>query len=240
LRLTFAENFNFTDMKKLVVLTGAGMSAESGIPTYRDAEGLWKTVNQEDVASIEAWERNPASVLDFFNTLRKNYSAAKPNEGHRLIAELENFFEVTIITQNIDSMHEQAGSSQVLHLHGELSKVCNESKTEVWDIGAKKVKLGDKASDGTQVRPFIVLFGEAVPEADRAVDLVEVADILLVIGTSLTVLPAAALVEFRRPRAPFFLINPEPVSYKGKFFQIEKTASEGMKYFYEIALSKLL
>ena len=185
--------------KKIAVLTGAGVSAESGISTFRDSGGLWDNYNVEDVASIEGWYRNPGLVLDFYNTRRKELANAKPNAAHLAIADLEKDCDVTVITQNVDNLHERAGSTRIIHLHGELTKVrpedsCNDrdgfSEAKVFDIGYGEIHLGDLAPDGAQLRPHIVWFGEAVPKIGQAIDAVEAADILLIVGTSLQVYPA--------------------------------------------------
>ena len=192
-------------MKNIVVLTGAGVSAESGVSTFRDSDGLWENHKVEDVASIEGWYRNPQLVLDFYNARRAQLTEVRPNAAHRAIAELENEYKLTVITQNVDNLHERAGSTRIIHLHGELSKVrpencCNErdgfSEETVFDIGADAINVGDLAPNGAQLRPHIVWFGEAVPKIAKAVDAVEQADILLIVGTSLQVYPAAGLIDY--------------------------------------------
>ena len=226
-------------MKKLVVLTGAGMSAESGISTFRDSGGLWDTYRVEDVATPEGWERNSQLVTDFYNTRRRELLNVCPCEGHRLLARLEGEYDVRIITQNVDDLHERAGSSNVLHLHGELMKV-----TSSWDPNNPRfietltpdrinVKMGDKAKDGSQLRPFIVWFGEAVPNIERAAELSAQADIYLIIGTSLNVYPAAGLIHYVPEGTPIYLIDPKPVQWNSarRFTHIQKGASEGMKEF---------
>ena len=188
--------------RRITVLTGAGVSAESGISTFRDSNGLWENYRVEDVASIEGWYRNPAVVLDFYNQRRRQLKDAQPNAAHRAIASLEQDYDVTVVTQNVDNLHERAGSTKIIHLHGELTKVrpedrCNErdgfSEAEVFDIGYDDISLGDLAPDGAQLRPHIVWFGEAVPKIEQAIDAVSRADILLIVGTSLQVYPAAGL-----------------------------------------------
>ncbi|MCQ2223100.1 MAG: NAD-dependent deacylase [Bacteroidaceae bacterium] len=224
-------------MKKLVVLTGAGISAESGISTFRDSDGLWEQYKVEDVASIEGWYKNPALMTRFYNERRKQLLDVKPNEAHRILAELEKDFDVTVITQNVDNLHERAGSSKIVHLHGELMKVTssldpnNPNFIRMLGEDELEVQIGDKAADGSQVRPFIVWFGEAVPEIERAVILTSQADIYLVIGTSLNVYPAAGLLNYVPDEADIYLIDPKPVPWNSgkRFTHIMKGASEGMK-----------
>jgi len=198
--------------KKLVILTGSGISAESGIKTFRDSGGLWEEHRVEDVASIEGWYRNPKLVLDFYNQRRAQLIMAEPNAAHFGLAELEAEFEVRIITQNVDNLHERAGSHKVLHLHGELTKACSSrDKSHVTDIGYEAIQVGDKAGDGSQLRPFIVWFGEEVPAMETAMAWVSEADIFIIIGTSLQVYPAAGLVDFVPSGCPIFLIDPNEV-----------------------------
>jgi len=222
-------------MKKIVVLTGAGMSAESGISTFRDAGGLWEKHNIEDVATPGGWYRNPALVLDFYNQRRKQLLESKPNAGHIALVELEKEYNVQIITQNVDNLHEQAGSTSVLHLHGELMKVRSTSPTEeVFELTADNYEtyLGDKCPKGYQLRPHIVWFGEAVPEMDKAIQTVQQADILIIIGTSLQVYPAASLLHYAPASIPVHLIDPNaPSSLPSHIRVIQKGASEGMKEF---------
>lgn len=220
-------------MKKLVVLTGAGMSAESGISTFRDAGGLWEQHRVEDVATPQGWSRNPALVLDFYNQRRKQLLECKPNAGHLALAELEKSYEVQIITQNVDNLHEQAGSSHVLHLHGELMKVRSTSPfEEVFELDTDNYEthLGDKCPKGFQLRPHIVWFGEAVPEIENAIRLTEKADVLVIIGTSMQVYPAASLINYIKPNTPVYLIDPHEVNvFSSNVTVIKKGASEGMK-----------
>ncbi|MDR0995688.1 MAG: NAD-dependent deacylase [Tannerella sp.] len=220
-------------MKKLVVLTGAGMSAESGISTFRDSGGLWEKHRVEDVATPEGFARNPEMVLDFYNARRKELLAARPNAGHYGLAALEKDFDVQIVTQNVDDLHERAGSSHVIHLHGELMKACAvDDLQSTYDLPPEKpeIHLGDKARTGKQLRPFIVWFGEAVPLITQAAQAVEAADLLVVIGTSLKVYPAAGLLEYARSGIPIFLIDPKPVdTYRRDIRFIQKGASEGVK-----------
>jgi NAD-dependent deacetylase len=203
-------------MKKLVVLTGAGISAESGIKTFRDADGLWEGHNVMDVASPEGWHRNTALVLDFYNQRRRQLHEVKPNNGHVVLAELENEFDVHIITQNVDNLHEQAGSSKVLHLHGELLKVRStnpEASGEDYILDWRHdLVLGDVDDKGHQLRPHIVWFGEMVPALEEAITITEQADYVVVIGTSLQVYPAASLIHYANPNVPVFYIDPRPAN----------------------------
>lgn len=213
---------------KLVVLSGAGMSAESGIKTFRDSGGLWEGYDVEDVASIDGWYRNPSLVLDFYNERRRKLLEAQPNEGHKGLVKLEQDFDVKIVTQNVDDLHERAGSSSVLHLHGELRKVRSTQYPELiyqWD---KDLKLGDKCEKGYQLRPHIVWFGEMVPALEDAKYVVADADILVVIGTSMVVYPAASLVYFARNGIPKYVIDPKIPPMDSDFIPIEKGASEGV------------
>lgn len=222
-------------MKKLVVLTGAGMSAESGIRTFRDNNGLWEEYDVMEVASIEGWHKNPELVLRFYNERRKQMFTCEPNRGHRLLAEAEKTYDVRIVTQNIDNLHEKAGSTHVLHLHGELSKARSSSDPSyVIDIGEKEIRLGDKCPRGSQLRPCIVWFGEEVPAIEEAIPLVETADILCIIGTSLNVYPAAGLLHYAPPGCPVCLVDPNPPSHlPGKIKVIPKGAGEGVAEFLE-------
>lgn len=227
--------------KKLAVLTGAGVSAESGISTFRDNGGLWDKYNVEDVASIEGWYRDPGLVLDFYNTRRKELQKAMPNAAHLAIADLEKNFDVTVITQNIDNLHERAGSTRIIHLHGELTKVRPEntyndsdgfSETSVFDIGYGEIHLGDLAPNGVQLRPHIVWFGESVPKIEQAIDAVEASDILLIVGTSLQVYPAAGLYRFAKNDTPIYIIDPRPVDVRdSRITYIADVATKGMETF---------
>ncbi len=229
-------------MKKVVILTGAGMSAESGISTFRDAGGLWEQYPVEQVATPEGYEANPKLVIDFYNARRKQLLEVKPNEGHELVASLEKMFDVTVITQNVDNLHERAGSSNVLHLHGELTKVCSSFNPNdpryIIELQPDnyEVKIGDKAGDGSQLRPYIVWFGEAVPNMTKAVDYASKADIFIIIGTSLNVYPAAGLIHYVPNKAKIFLIDPKPVNINRSIdiTVINKGASEGMRELTEI------
>jgi len=200
-------------MKKLVILTGAGMSAESGIKTFRDSGGLWEQYRVEDVASIEAWYRNPELVQRFYNERRRQLEKAGPNAGHTGLVELENMFEVHIITQNVDDLHERAGSRRILHLHGSLTQArSSKNPDQIIDIGYRDILSGEKAPDGSPLRPNIVWFGEAVPAMEAAADIASQADLFAVIGTSLNVYPAAGLIHYVPAGIPVFLIDPKPVT----------------------------
>ena len=227
--------------KKIAVLTGAGVSAESGITTFRDSNGLWENHNVEDVASIEGWYRNPSLVLDFYNARRAQLSTVRPNAAHLAIASLEDEFDVTVVTQNVDNLHERAGSTRIIHLHGELTKVrpencCNDSdgysEATVFDIGVDEVHVGDLAPNGAQLRPHIVWFGEAVPKIEAAIDAVEAADIVLIVGTSLQVYPAAGLYRYAKMDAPIYIIDPADMSLRdSRITHIKDVATKGMEMF---------
>lgn len=211
------------------------MSVESGLKTFRDADGLWENYPVSQVATHEGWLENPTLVTNFYNMLRRKCLDAKPNEGHRLVAALEEAYDVTVVTQNVDNLHEAAGSSKVIHLHGELMKVCssrdvdNPRYQQLLTADNCEVKPGTLAGDGSLLRPFIVFFGEAVPMISRAADEAEQADIFIIIGTSLNVYPAAGLVQYVRPGVPVYLIDPNPVKAGAQVTQIQKGASEGMR-----------
>lgn len=230
--------------KKIVVLTGAGVSAESGISTFRDSDGLWENFRVEDVASIEGWYRNPAVVMDFYNQRRAQLSEVRPNAAHLAIADLEKEYDVTVVTQNVDNLHERAGSTKIIHLHGELTKVrpencCNEmdgfSEETVFDIGTEPVHIGDLAPNGAQLRPHIVWFGEAVPKIEAAIDAVEAADILLIVGTSLQVYPAAGLYRYAGPDTPIYIIDPNDVPVRDpRVTHVKDVATRGMEKFRQL------
>jgi NAD-dependent SIR2 family protein deacetylase len=217
--------------KKLVVLTGAGISAESGIKTFRDSDGLWEGYNVMDVATPEGWRKNPEMVLDFYNQRRRQLHEVQPNLGHQILAELENDFQVHIITQNVDNLHEKAGSSKVLHLHGELLKVRSSiNKNHILDWTAD-LNFGDLDNNGNQLRPHIVWFGEEVPALEEAIQIAAQADIFVVIGTSLQVYPAAGLIDFTNPETPVYYIDPKPIkipNLRNPLEVIPEVASEGM------------
>lgn len=229
--------------KKITVLTGAGVSAESGISTFRDSDGLWENHNVEDVASKEGWYRNPSLVLDFYNARRAQLPDVRPNAAHAAIAGLEKDYDVTVVTQNVDNLHERAGSTRIIHLHGELTKVrpencCNErdgfSEDTVFDIGADAIHIGDLAPNGAQLRPHIVWFGEAVPKIEAAIEAVEAADILLIVGTSLQVYPAAGLYRYAGRDTPIYIIDPKDVPVRdGRITHIKDVATKGMQTFLE-------
>lgn len=229
--------------RRIAVLTGAGVSAESGFATFRDSGGLWEQYDVNDVASIKGWYRNRQLVLDFYNERRAQLRDAKPNAAHLAIAALEKDYDVTVITQNVDNLHERAGSTRIIHLHGELTKVRPEdgiydhtgSEAEVIDVGYDAVHLGDKAPNGSQLRPHIVFFGEAVPKIEKAIDVVAAADILLIVGTSLQVYPAAGLYRYARAGVPIYIIDPKDVPvYDPRLTHIREVATKGMERFLEI------
>lgn len=225
--------------KKVVVLTGAGISAESGLKTFRDSDGLWEGYNIEDVATPRAWRKDPKLVLDFYNYRRKNVLDAQPNAAHFGLAELEKSFDVTIITQNIDDLHERAGSTNVLHLHGEIFKMRSErNESLVYEISGD-INLGDKADDGAQLRPHIVWFEEPVPMIEEAVPIVHQAEIFVVVGTSLVVYPAAGLVNYARTEIPKYIVDKRIpyTSYVSNITAIEKPATEGVKELLEMLRS---
>ncbi len=217
--------------KKVVVFTGAGMSADSGVSTFRDADGLWEQHRIEDVCIPEAWVRNPQLVLDFYNARRAQLDTVEPNAGHRAVAELEQWFEqVVVVTQNVDDLHERAGSRHIIHLHGELRKARSERNPNLIVPAPGPTHLGDKAPDGAQLRPHIVFFGEAVPEYERALAEVRDADLFLVIGTSLAVYPAAGLIYQLRADVPVWLIDPKParVTIPNPLTVVARGAAQGV------------
>ncbi|NMP32575.1 NAD-dependent deacylase [Thalassotalea sp. M1531] len=197
-------------MKKLVVLSGAGMSAESGLKTFRDEDGLWEGHDVMEVASVEGWQKNPRLVLDFYNQRRRQLLTTVPNDGHKILAQLEDNFDVSIVTQNVDDLHERAGSSKVIHLHGELLKSKSSADESLIYQCLEDINWGDKCELGSQIRPFIVWFGEMVPMLDAAVPLVEEADVIIIVGTSMQVYPAASLAGFAKPEADIYYIDPKP------------------------------
>ena len=224
-------------MKKIVFLTGAGMSVESGLSTFRGGGGMWDEYPVEKVASIEGYIENPSLVIEFYNKRRKELLTVQPNEGHRLIAALEKDYQVTVVTQNVDDLHERAGSTNVIHLHGELMKATSSREPNnlnyVRTLSADNIniEIGDKAADGSQLRPYIVWFGEAVPMMDDAINELRNADIFVIIGTSLNVYPAAGLLNYAPAGVPVYLIDPNDVNvnpYRWLNF-IKKGATEGMK-----------
>ena len=233
-------------MKKLVFLTGAGISAESGITTFRDSNGLWEQYRVEDVASIEGYWRNPGLVINFYNERRRQLGMVRPNKAHELVAKLEENYDVTVVTQNIDNLHEQAGSTDIVHLHGELMKATSSDEPNDPDCivtlpsADSEIKVGDKAKDGSQLRPFIVWFGEPVPMIERAAEEVYEADILVIIGTSLNVYPAAGLVNYAKRGTEIYLIDPAPqnVPRNIDIHVIAKKATEGMEELFGLLTGK--
>lgn len=223
--------------KKIVILTGAGMSAESGIRTFRDSGGLWEEYPVEQVASHEGWLKDPALVTEFYNKRRQELLGCEPNEGHKLVAELEKKYDVTVVTQNVDNLHERAGSTKVIHLHGELMKVCSANDPDdtryhqTLTADNCRVEPGTKAGDGSLLRPFIVFFGEAVPMIESAIIMAEQADIFVIIGTSLNVYPAAGLVRYVKAGTPIYIIDPNSIDTRNcpNAKHIMKKASEGMR-----------
>lgn len=218
--------------KKLVVLTGAGISAESGIKTFRDSDGLWEGHNVMEVASPEGWKKNPEFVLDFYNQRRRQLFDVHPNAGHHILAELETDFEVFIITQNVDDLHERAGSTNVLHLHGELLKVRSCKNSNCILDWKEDLNLGHMDPNGNQLRPHIVWFGEEVPALEQAIRITQNADYFAVIGTSLQVYPAAGLIDFTINKIPVFYIDPKPIkipNLKNPLEVIPEIASQGVK-----------
>jgi NAD-dependent deacetylase len=226
-------------VRKLIVLTGAGISAESGIATFRDSGGLWEGHRVEDVATPEGWRRDPELVLDFYNQRRKNALDVKPNKGHEILVELERNFEVTIITQNVDNLHERAGSSKVLHLHGSLFESRSTLDPElVYPINGWELKKGDTCEKGSQLRPNIVWFGEAVPMIEVAADVASTADIFLIVGTSMVVYPAAGLIDYVPDRVKKYVVDPKKpdIHHVPNLEFIAEKASTGMKKVKEILL----
>lgn len=219
-------------MKKLVVLTGAGMSAESGLKTFRDADGLWEGHDVMEVATPEAFERNPELVMDFYNQRRRQLLEASPNQGHYNLKKLETHFHVDIVTQNVDDLHERALSSNVYHLHGQLKKVRSTVDDSIILDWSGDLNLGDIGPDGNQLRPHIVWFGEAVPMLDKAIYITEQADILVIIGTSMQVYPAASLINFIKPNTPIYFIDPRPSILESQYSNltiIKNGAVEGTR-----------
>ena len=214
---------------KIVVLTGAGVSAESGLGTFRDSGGLWERFKIEDVATPEAWVKNPKLVLEFYNERRRQNQLAKPNDAHYALVELQNHFDVSIITQNIDDLHERAGSKNVLHLHGEILKAkTSEMSTDYYDVKGD-INLGDTGKDGKQLRPHVVWFGEAVPMLDKAIEITEQADIFIVIGTSLNVYPAANLIHYTKKNTKTYIVDPNEIKSLPKNYSfIKANATEGV------------
>lgn len=227
--------------KTLVVLTGAGISAESGIATFRDSDGLWENHSTEDVATPSGWERDSALVQRFYNQRRKQLPTVKPNEGHKILAELEKYFNVRIITQNVDDLHERGGSTHVLHLHGELTKARSvKDPNTIYDIGYEEIKYGELAKDGSLLRPHIVWFHEDVPEIINAVEFAAEADIFVVVGTSMQVYPAASLVNYVHEKTPIYIIDPKKpdISMTQKMTYIQAGGSEGLAILFDILVER--
>ena len=228
-------------MKKIVVLTGAGISAESGLKTFRDADGLWEGHNVMDIATPEGWRKNQKLVLDFYNQRRRQLQQVQPNLGHKTLADLEKHFDVHIITQNVDNLHEKAGSTKVLHLHGELLKV-RSTKNENYILDwATDLKMGDVDPNGNQLRPHIVWFGEAVPALEYALEVTQNADCFIIIGTSMQVYPAASLVEFTPPNIPIYYIDPSPSTIRNLANPLQiipMNASDGVPFLREKLLKR--
>lgn len=224
-------------MKKIVVLSGAGISAESGIATFRDSNGLWENHRIEDVATPEAWVRNPHLVLDFYNQRRKQLFEVHPNTGHDILVKLEKYFDVEIITQNVDDLHERAGSSKVLHLHGELKKArSTQDANLIYNLNDWELKWGDQCEKGSQLRPHIVWFGEDVPNIIKAAEIAQTADFFIIVGTSLNVYPAAGLVREVQTNTPVYLIDPAKVEAQGisNLTTIQKGSGEGLTELLEV------
>ncbi len=229
-------------MKKLVVLSGSGISSESGLSTFRDSGGLWEGFDIREVASIEGWYKNPSRVLEFYNQRRKNAMQVKPNQAHLILAELEKHFRVVIITQNVDNLHESAGSSHIIHLHGELFKARSTGdESLIYDINGWELNLGDKCEKGFQLRPHIVWFGEPVPLMDTAIHEAASADIFLIVGTSLVVYPAAGIVDYVPRDVPVFAVDPViPSTLSRKYFYpVEEKATTGMVKVRDLLLEKM-
>ena len=226
--------------KKLVVFSGAGISAESGVKTFRDSDGLWENHRVEDVASPEGFEKNPKMVLDFYNARRRQLNEIEPNKAHLILAELEKYFDVQIITQNVDDLHERAGSTKIIHLHGELKKarpVDSENAIVDWE---EDLNLGDLNLLGIQLRPHIVWFGEMVPEMDKAMEICSQADLFLVVGTSMSVYPAAGLINYIPENCEVFIIDPNlPNSYTESENYFKTSATEGMELFKNTILGRI-
>jgi len=229
------------EKKKIVVLTGAGMSAESGIKTFRDEGGLWEGHNVMDVASPEGWRKNREMVLDFYNQRRKQLKEVKPNHGHIALTQLEESYKVVVVTQNVDNLHERAGSSNILHLHGELNKVRSTNNPSLIYDWEDDLEIGHKAEDGAQLRPHIVWFGESVPALEDAVHEIHNAHYVIIIGTSMQVYPAASLVAYAPKDAHIFYIDPKPsINYELSLLDNLTVVAEGASVGVEIVVKDLL
>lgn len=225
--------------QKIAVLTGAGISAESGISTFRDSDGLWNNHRIEDVATFEAWQRNPQLVMDFYNQRRKQLIEVEPNAAHMVLKKLEEKFDVTIVTQNVDNLHERAGSSKVIHLHGELTKARSSvDDSLIYNINGWELNIGDKCEKGSQLRPHIVWFGEMVPALEEAIPIMSDCDIMIIAGTSLVVFPAAGLVHYIKPGTPVFLVDPKGSGmHIPNLTVIPEKATTGMQKIIELLMS---
>lgn len=217
--------------KKLIVFSGAGVSADSGISTFRDGDGLWEQHRIEDVCTSEAWVKNPHLVLEFYNARRKQLLEVEPNSAHNWITEAEKHFDVTVITQNVDDLHERAGSTNVVHLHGELTKSRSSiDENSIYNVDGWEMKMGETCSKGSQLRPFIVFFGESVSMYEKALTIVKSADILLIVGTSLQVYPAAGLINYAPKECPIYVIDPkiDNVDIENPIFYEKSKAKDGV------------
>ena len=225
--------------QKLVILTGAGISAESGLKTFRDSDGLWEGYNIEDVATPEAWHKNPSLVQQFYDERRRAVLNAKPNKAHVLLAELEKHFDVQIITQNIDNLHERAGSNNIFHLHGEIVKSrSTRNSDDIYPISGWELKMGDVCKSGHQLRPHIVWFGESVPMIEPAAEIVSDADIFIIIGTSLQVYPAAGLINYTKPETPVYVIDPKQITLNNKQVHfIKEKAVAGVEQLFNLLIN---
>lgn len=224
-------------MKKIVILTGAGIDKESGIETFRDTDGLWHNHKVEDVASIQGWRKDKETVLNFYNARRSQLDEVEPNDAHKILVELEKTYDVTIITQNVSDLQERAGSTNVIHLHGELRKMCSSRNKELTLPYDRDINLGDRHEDGSQLRPYIVWFSEDVPLISKAQEICETADIFIIIGTSLQVYPAAGLLKYAWRAQSKFLIDPNPPERTSDFNEwvfIDKPATQGVNELYEL------
>ena len=227
--------------KTLVVLTGAGISAESGVATFRDSDGLWENFSIEEVATPQGWAKNPVLVQRFYNLRREQMLTVVPNEGHKILAKLEKYFNVRIITQNVDDLHERGGSTNILHLHGQLTKAKGSiDKEKIYDIGYNAIQMGDLAEDGTQMRPHIVWFGEDVPEIINAIELTAEADIFVVVGTSMQVYPAASLVNYVGRNVPIYVIDPKKpaIELTKNMIYIQAGGGEGLQKLFEVLVKE--
>lgn len=231
-----------TKRKHLVVFSGAGVSADSGVSTFRDGDGLWEKHRVEDICTADAWRRNQQLVLEFYNARRKQLFEVEPNNAHKWIVEAEKYFDVTVITQNVDNLHERAGSKKVVHLHGELVK-CRSSVNPnlIYNVDGWEMKLGEKCEEGSQLRPFIVFFGEDVPMYDKALEIVTSADILLIVGTSLQVYPAAGLIHYAPSKSPIYVVDPKcsNISTPNPIFYEQSKAKDGVEKIIQQLINEL-